>query len=429
MSYSQKTVPILIISLMIATSIFSSSYTSADDSQVILSVDNEHLDVLIGNSASFTFLLENYDVDWDQSVSVTASLSGPADLPTYNLSESTVVVPSDFSEEFTFSIDCSANCSVGEMIYATVSGVDNYGAGNSTNSITLSILPVDDYAVSFSVADANYDIVIQTVSLERYFTVENIGWSDDNYTISLAYDSGTNVTYTIEGDDDSDGFLTFNLTGLHDSFAEHSFQVNVTFQPAVQALPGSYSFDFNVLSSSGASSSTEVSFYIPPPNFVIESLTFRPSAAAIRSQEVFAVAIVNNLGGNVDQDGNFATDVDVWFLLNELTISVQYLDALFYNGSTDFDFFNGPLEVTAGFTAVDLGSNNITVRIDEFPFDQYSIDTIESDEQDNSEVSRFWIVKAPPATTPSFFVSVLYLAIAAFVVSSISTYLRERDNQ
>ena len=178
MSYSQKTVPILIIALMIATSIFSSSYTSADDSEVILSVDNEHLDVLIGNSASFTFLLENYDVDWSQAVSVTASLSGPADLPTYNLSESTVVVPSDFSEDFTFTIDCSANCSVGELIYATVSGIDNYGAGNSTNSITLSILPVDDYAVSSSVTDANYNIVIQAVSLERYFIVENIGWSD-----------------------------------------------------------------------------------------------------------------------------------------------------------------------------------------------------------------------------------------------------------
>ena len=57
MSYSQKTVPILIIALMITTSILSSSYTSADDSQVILSVDNEHLDVLIGNNVSFTFLL------------------------------------------------------------------------------------------------------------------------------------------------------------------------------------------------------------------------------------------------------------------------------------------------------------------------------------------------------------------------------------
>ena len=87
------------------------------------------------------------------------------------------------------------------------------------------------------------------------------------------------------------------------------------------------------------------------------------------------------------------------------------------------------MEVTAGFTAVDYGSNNITVRIDEFPFDEYSIDTIESNEQDNSEVNRFWIVKAPAATTPSFFVSVLYLGIAAFVVSSISTYLREKDNQ
>ena len=205
MSYSQKTVPMLIISLMITTTIFSSSYTSADDSQVILSVDNEHLNVLVGNSASFTFLLENYDVDWDQTVLITASLSGPADLPSYNLSESTVVVPADFSEELTFSIDCSTNCSVGEMIYATVSGIDNDGTGNPTNSITISILPVADYAVSSSVAAANYDIVIQAVSLERHFTVENLGWSDDNYTISLAYDSGINVTYSIEGDDDSDG--------------------------------------------------------------------------------------------------------------------------------------------------------------------------------------------------------------------------------
>ena len=71
----------------------------------------------------------------------------------------------------------------------------------------------------------------------------------------------------------------------------------------------------------------------------------------------------------MDENGNFATDVDVWFILNDLTISVKYVDALFYNGSTEFDFYNGPLEVTAEFVAVDFGSNNITVRIDEFSFD------------------------------------------------------------
>ena len=131
----------------------------------------------------------------------------------------------------------------------------------------------------------------------------------------------------------------------------------------------------------------------------------------------------------MDENGNFATDIDVWFILNDLTISVKYLDALFYNGSTDFDFYNGPLEVSAEFTAVDYGSKNITVRIDEFSFGSDSVDIIESNEQDNSEVSRFWVVKAPPAATPSFFVSVLYLAIAAFVVSSISSYLREKENQ
>ena len=246
---------------------------------------------------------------------------------------------------------------------------------------------------------------------------------DSSYTISLSYDSGETISYSLEGDDDADGNLTLNLTGLQDSLADHNAQVNITFKPAIQALPGTYSFNFNVISSSGASSSTEASFYIPPPNFVVESLTFRPSTAAIRSQEVSAVATVNNLGGNVDENGNFATDIDVWFILNDLTISVKYLDALFYNGSTDFDFYNGPLEISAEFTAVDYGSNNITVRIDEFSFGSDSVDIIESNEQDNSEVSRFWVVKAPPAATPSFFVSVLYLAIAAFVVSSISCLL------
>lgn len=429
MSYSKKAVPILIISLLIGTTIFSSNYSSAADSEVILSVDSEHLDVLIGNSASFTLTLENYDIDWDQTVIISASLSGPSDLPSSNLSNSTIVVPADFTETFTFSVDCSSNCTVGAMIYATISGIDNYGAGNATNTVTLSVLPVDNYAVSSSVEDADYDIVIQDVALERYFIVDNIGWSDDSYTISLSYDSGETISYSLEGDDDADGNLTLNLTGLQNSFADHDAQVNITFKPAIQALPGVYSFNFNVVSSSGASSSTEASFYIPPPNFVVDSLTFRPSTAAIRSQEVSAVATVNNLGGNVDENGNFATDIDVWFILNDLTISVKYLDALFYNGSTDFDFYNGPLEVSAEFTAVDYGSNNITVRIDEFSFGSDSVDIIESNEQDNSEVSRFWVVKAPPAATPSFFVSVLYLAIAAFVVSSISSYLREKENQ
>ena len=428
MSYSKKTVPILIISLLIGSAVFSSNYSSADDSQVILSVDSEHLDVLVGNTATFSFLLENYDVDWDQTIVISTSLSGPADLPNSNLSNSSVLVPADFTETFTFSIDCSSNCSVGVMIYATISGIDNYGAGNSTNSISLTVLPVDNYAVSSSVEDANYDIVIQNVALDRTFNVENTGWSDDSYTISLSY-SGESISYSLEGDDDSDGNVTLNLTGLQDSSADQTSQIIVTFQPAIQALPGSYSFDFIVVSSSGSSSSTEVSFYIPPPNFVVESLSFRPSAAALRSQEVSAVAIVNNLGGNVDENGNFATDVDVWFILNDLTISVKYVDALFYNGSTEFDFYNGPLEVTAEFVAVDFGSNNITVRIDEFSFDTDSVDIIESNEQDNSEVNRFWVVQAPPATTPSFFVSVLYLAIAAFVVSSISTYMREKENQ
>ena len=429
MSYSKKAVPILIISLLIGTTILSSNYSSAADSEVILSVDNEHLDVLIGNSASFTLTLENYDIDWDQTVMISTSLSGPSDLPSSNLSNSTIVVPADFTETFTFSVDCSSNCTVGAMIYATISGIDNYGAGNATNIVTLSVLPVDNYAVSSSVEDADYDIVIQDVALERYFIVDNIGWSDDSYTISLSYDSGETISYSLEGDDDADGNLTLNLTGLQDSLADHNAQVNITFKPAIQALPGTYSFNFNVISSSGASSSTEASFYIPPPNFVVESLTFRPSTAAIRSQEVSAVATVNNLGGNVDENGNFATDIDVWFILNDLTISVKYLDALFYNGSTDFDFYNGPLEISAEFTAVDYGSNNITVRIDEFSFGSDSVDIIESNEQDNSEVSRFWVVKAPPAATPSFFVSVLYLAIAAFVVSSISSYLREKENQ
>ena len=429
MSYSKKAVPILIISLLIGTTIFSSNYSSAADSEVILSVDSEHLDVLIGNSASFTLTLENYDIDWDQTVIISASLSGPSDLPSSNLSNSTIVVPADFTETFTFSVDCSSNCTVGAMIYATISGIDNYGAGNATNTVTLSVLPVDNYAVSSSVEDADYDIVIQDVALERYFIVDNIGWSDDSYTISLSYDSGETISYSLEGDDDADGNLTLNLTGLQNPFADHDAQVNITFKPAIQALPGVYSFNFNVVSSSGASSSTEASFYIPPPNFVVDSLTFRPSTAAIRSQEVSAVATVNNLGGNVDENGNFATDIDVWFILNDLTISVKYLDALFYYGSTDFDFYNGPLEVSAEFTAVDYGSNNITVRIDEFSFGSDSVDIIESNEQDNSEVSRFWVVKAPPAATPSFFVSVLYLAIAAFVVSSISSYLREKENQ
>ena len=75
MSYSKKAVPILIISLLIGTTIFSSNYSSAADSEVILSVDSEHLDVLIGNSASFTLTLENYDIDWDQTVIISASLS------------------------------------------------------------------------------------------------------------------------------------------------------------------------------------------------------------------------------------------------------------------------------------------------------------------------------------------------------------------
>ena len=428
MSYYKRAAPIFLIALLITTTLFSSNFTSADASQVVLSVDSEHRDVLIGTSTSFSFLLENYDPDWNQTVVISVSLSGPSSLPTYNLSESTIAVLADFSEEFTFSVDCSSNCSAGEMIYATVSGIDNYGAGNATNTITLSILPVDEYAVSSSVAAANYDIVVQDVALERYFTIENIGWEDDSYIISLDYSSSTNVTYTIDGDDDSSGNITLNLIGLQDSFAEHSAQVNVTFRPAIQALPGSYSFELDVISSSGASSSTEVSFYIPPPNFVVESLSFRPNEAALRSQEVTAVAIVNNLGGNVDQNGNFATDVDVWFILNDLTFSVQYLDALFYNGSTAFDFYSGPLEVTAQFTAVNFGSNNITVRIDEFPFDNY-VDIVESDEYDNTAINRFWIIKAPPATTPSFFLSVLYLGIAAFVVSSISSYLRKKDNQ
>ena len=105
MSYSKKAVPILIISLLIGTTIFSSNYSSAADSEVILSVDSEHLDVLIGNSASFTLTLENYDIDWDQTVIISASLSGPSDLPSSNLSNSTIVVPADFTETFTFSVD------------------------------------------------------------------------------------------------------------------------------------------------------------------------------------------------------------------------------------------------------------------------------------------------------------------------------------
>ena len=428
MPTSKRTAPILLISLLIATTLFSSNFTSADDSQVVLSVDNEHMDVLLGISTSFSFLLENYDTVWNQTVIISVSLSGPADLPTYNLSESTIIVLADFSEEFTLSVDCSSNCSIGVTIYAAISGIDNNGTGNDTNTVTVSITPVDEYAVSSSVADANYDIVIQNVALERYFSIENTGWADDSYVVTLDSNSTMDAAYIIEGDDDADGDIILNITGLQDSLADHIARFNITFHPSHQARPGTYSFGIVVESSSGAFSSTEVGFYIPPPNYVIESLIFRPNEAALRSQEVTAAATVNNLGGNVDKNGNFATDVDVWFIINDLTFSVQYLDALFYNGSTVFDFYNGPLEVTAQFTAVDYGSNNITVRIDEFPFDDY-VDTVESNEYDNSMVKHFWIVKAPSAQTPSFFLSLFYLCIAVFVGASISSYLRENSNQ
>ena len=413
----------LFSSLLFCLLLIPSAIAAQDDlSLVELSVDDHSKSVLLGDSVTFVFSLANFDEDFDQNVQMEILFVG-GDGPDYQ-SEDYVDVPADFTTTTNLTIDCS-NCTIGENISIVVQGHDKGGAnsGNDTNTVSLLVTPVLDYDLDVqpsSTGQTGDSSVAQGDTLLWDITIINTGWEDDEFEISFSDIGFFQGLFGILDEGTTSDSLTLQIPGTGSNNQNYAI-VTVVFIPADDELPISHDFSLDVEGLNGGSESLEniITITIPSPDLTVREVTFSHSSSIV-GQSITVSARVANDGGSLDIFGATTSNVDVWFLMDGVTISVICIDLAPGDEKTvSFTFFStiGVREVTARINDYDLGG-----------YDCGNQNIVESNEGNNVATNSLTVVSSTE-TTPSFIASFYNLIFSITIVSFISTHLRFRNGE
>ena len=423
-STASTTFRLALFSFFLFCLLFIPTTTAQDNPSLVeLSVDDHSKSVLLGDSVTFVFTLANFDEDFDQNVQMEVLFVG-GEGPDYQLSDDYVDVPADFTSTTNLTIDCS-NCTIGENISIVVQGHDKGGAnsGNDTNSVSLLVTPVLDYDVEVqasSTGQTGDSTVAQGDTLLWDFTIINTGWEDDEFEISFSDIGFFQGLFGILDDGDTSDSLTLEISGTGSNNQNYAM-ITVVFIPADDELPISHDFSLDVEGIAGETESSEniITIIIPSPNLAVREVTFSHSSS-IAGQSITASARVANDGGSLDIFGATTSNVDVWFLMDGVTITVICIDLAPGDEKTvSFDFIStiGVREVTARINDYDLGG-----------YDCGNQNIVESNEGNNVAINSLTVVSSTE-TTPSFIVSFYNLIFSITIVSFISTHLRFRKGE
>ena len=172
----------------------------------------------------------------------------------------------------------------------------------------------------------------------------------------------------------------------------------------------------------GGSESLEniITITIPSPDLTVRDVTFSHTSS-VSGQLITASARVANDGGRLDIFNNVTSNVDIWFLMDGVTITVICIDLAPGEETTvSFDFTStiGVREVTARINDYDLGGYG----------DCGGQNIVESNEGNNVATNSINVVSSI-VTTPSFTVSFYNLFFSITLVSFISTHFQFRKGE
>ena len=423
--------------------------SGAATSKVVISADHDEKGGLEDTTVYFTISLFNSDTEFSsQTVKMYANwLSGSAWAweftkgdgsaldPVYDsngqLVENGVTVSQAATVDIRFQVDIPV-ASAGQSQTITILGVDNYGSfsGNTTKKddgtdLTLTIMAVKDYDVDITIDDdskAGDSIVYSGEETRWGYTIENIGWAIDEYTISAIVPSGG---WTL-----NPGMIAgTSIPGQSTTDVSHRFIGEMIITPAPGATPGNYDIILEVAGANAGAhaASAQITVTIIAPDLQITDLSFSHAAAWITSngdtQTVTIYATVLNSGGNVDSTGATVGHVDVWFTVESATVGVEYIETLSHGEEATVSVTFEPTNTAGGDllvqAAVDLWNN-------QGEDDPQDVNIQESDESNNAETATFKVVRTK-VTTPSFYMGFAALTVAIVGMVVLSTWLRRRQ--
>ena len=417
----------LFLSGLLFSSLLIAIPTSAVEDElslVELSVDDHSKSVLLGEFVTFTFTLTNLDEEFDQNVEIEVLFVG-GEGPEYELSEEYVDVPADFTATTDLTIDCS-DCTEDETISIVVQGHDKGGAnsGNDTNTVSLLVTPVLEYDLEVSASSTGQSgdsTVAQGDTLLWDFTIINAGWEDDEFEISLLDLGSFGGLFGILDDDDTTDLVMLQIPGTGSNGQNYAI-LSVVFIPADDEIPGSHDFSLDVFGLDGGSESLEniITITIPSPDLTVRDVTFSHTSS-VSGQLVTTSARVANDGGRLDIFNNVTSNVDIWFLMDGVTITVICIDLAPGEETT----------VSFNFTST-IGVREVTARINDYDLGGYGNcggqNIVESNEGNNVATNSLNVVSSI-VTTPSFTISFYNLLFSITLVSFISTHFQFRKGE
>jgi len=435
---------VLAVAVLLLTGYALLEMSSGATSPVVISSDKSSLDVVEGREALFEITLTNTG-ETSQTVQMSADwLSGspwewnftqiggaPLDEvrdTSGQLVHNGIVVPGDGSVSFHFVVQVPmGEADVTSRI--TLAGIDNYGsyAGNVTRQddgtdLTLTINAVHGLSVALELDAASQSgntLAYQEQSTAWGYTVRNEGYYLDTYNLEVIPPA---AGWSIET-----GFAPgTEIEGLQSDAAPHTFEGLMAITPPANARPGNYDIHFDVSSIySGVSDTGTITVTIPAPDLQVTALTFSHAAVWITSkgdtQTVQIYATVTNTGGSVDANDHRIEYVDVWFLVDEITIGIQYIDALPHGESAI---------AVMEFQPHDDGMLQVQVLVDtwnnqggENPED---VSLQESNEANNEANAKLRVIRVR-ANSPSFYLGFTALVVAVLGAVTLSAYHRRRE--